>query len=207
MNEFTNTFPISNTSINYILEENIPEEQINNVNEPNSVCNINRGHLVLTEEGNVKYQAGNYIEALLLYKEAISDLKSPLATFPCRELAVLFGNMSDCHMQLDDIEQSYKDAVACNRYDPKCYKVCYYYDYIVITLTFFRISPKLLVNCRLPLNCSNILYSSFIVIAHPAQTDTFQLSSALCFCCCSDHLLCSDWLNLKIFFSAITWLI
>jgi hypothetical protein len=76
-----------------------------------------QSHLVLTEEGNVKYQAGNYIEALLLCKEAISDLKSSLATFPCRELAVLFGNMSDCHMQLDDIEQSYKDAVACNRYD------------------------------------------------------------------------------------------
>lgn len=67
MNEFTNTFPISNASINYISEENIPEEQINNVNEPNSVCNINRGHLVLTAEGNIKYQAGNYREALLLY--------------------------------------------------------------------------------------------------------------------------------------------
>ena len=67
MNEFTNTFPISNTSINYISEENIPEEQINNVNEPNSVCNKNRGHLVLTEEGNIKYQAGDYREALLLY--------------------------------------------------------------------------------------------------------------------------------------------
>jgi hypothetical protein len=36
----------SNTSINYISEENIPEESINNVNEPNSVCNINRGHIV-----------------------------------------------------------------------------------------------------------------------------------------------------------------
>jgi len=182
MNEFTNTFPISNTSINYILEENIPEEQINNVNEPNSVCNINRGHLVLTEEGNIKYLTGNYREALLLYKEAISDLKSQLAIFPCRDLAVLFGNMSDCHMQLDDIEQSCKAAVTCVRYDPACYKVCYHYDYIVITLTFCRISPKFLVNCRLPLNCSKILYSSFIVIAHPAQIDnTFHLSSALCF--------------------------
>ena len=79
MNEFTNTFPISNTSINYILEENIPEEQINNVNEPNSVFNINRGHLVLKEEGNIKYLTGNYREALLLYKEAISDLKSDLS--------------------------------------------------------------------------------------------------------------------------------
>ena len=72
----------------HVNEENIPEEQINNVNEPNSVFNINRGHLVLTEEGNIKYLTGNYIEALHLYKEAISDLKSQLATFPCRELAV-----------------------------------------------------------------------------------------------------------------------
>jgi hypothetical protein len=182
MNEFTNTFPISNTSINYILEENIPEEQINNVNEPNSVFNINRGHIVLTAEGNIKYLIGNYIKALLLYMEAISDLKSQLATFPCRELAVLFGNMSDCHMQLDDIEQSYKAAVTCVKYDSTCYKVCYNYDFIVIILTFCRISRKFLVNRRLPLNCSTILYSSFIVIAHPAQTDnTFHYSSALCF--------------------------
>jgi hypothetical protein len=48
---------------------------------------------------------GNYREASLLYKEAISDLKGQLATFPCRKLAVLFGNMSECYMQLDDIEQ------------------------------------------------------------------------------------------------------
>jgi tetratricopeptide (TPR) repeat protein len=120
----------SNTSINYISEENIPEESINNVNEPNSVCNINRDHIVLAEEGSIKYLTGNHREALLLYKEAISDLKGQLATFPCRKLAVLFGNMSECYMQLDDIEQSYKAAVTCVRYDPKCYEVCYYYDFI-----------------------------------------------------------------------------
>ena len=113
----------SNTSINYILEENIPEESINNVNEPNSVCNINRGHIVLAEEGSIKQLTGNY-------REAISDLKGQLVTFPCRKLAVLFGNMSECYMQLDDIEQSYKAAVTCVRDDPKCYEVCYYYDFI-----------------------------------------------------------------------------
>ena len=55
------------------------------------------------------------------------------------------------------------------------------FSIFVIILTFCMISPKFLVNRRFPLNCSTILYSSFIVIAHPAQIDTFQLSSALCF--------------------------
>jgi hypothetical protein len=45
-------------------------------------------------------------------------LKAYIITFPCRKLAVLFGNMSECYMQLDDIEQSYKAAETCVRYGP-----------------------------------------------------------------------------------------
>jgi uncharacterized membrane protein YgcG len=60
----------------------------------------------LKERGNLEFKNGDYMQAMELYSEAIKAQKSKTKTdvSQSRDLAVLYGNRSECFLKMSYLE-------------------------------------------------------------------------------------------------------
>ena len=78
----------------------------------------------LKERGNLEFKNGDYMQAMELYSEAIKAQKSKTKTdvSQSRDLAVLYGNRSECFLKMSYLDKAMEDAMESVSYDGHWFK-------------------------------------------------------------------------------------
>lgn len=102
--------------------------------EPEVQYNIDP--LELKERGNLEFKNGHYMQALDLYSEAIKAQKSKTKTdvSQSRDLAILYGNRSECFLKMSYLDKALEDAMESVSYDGHWFKVsrnAYYFIFYI----------------------------------------------------------------------------
>lgn len=92
---------------------------VDNSNDPN--CNSVEEKRLLANE---KYKAGNYLQAIELYGQAIDELSG--GKNAADTLTTLYGNRAAAYLMLREYSQAVSDCQKAISLDPKFLKVSYY---------------------------------------------------------------------------------
>lgn len=81
--------------------------------------------LELKERGNLEFKNGQYKKAMALYSEAIKAQKSKTTTnvSQSRDLAILYGNRSECFLKMSHLDNALEDAMESVSNDGHWFKV------------------------------------------------------------------------------------
>lgn len=81
--------------------------------------------LALKDIGNIEFKSGNYKLAASLYTEAIQHMTAEILQVQKqnRDLAILYGNRSECYLKLHMLDEAMNDATESVSYDGHWFKV------------------------------------------------------------------------------------